>query len=221
MPDFAEPVEGPDGVPGPRRRSRLPELRRATRSHQARRAASGGQQAAELVIRKTLIGRIVARWRIARDLAGSGVKGERIDDQLLRLSFIDYEERSEFEGNAWDPFCAITISPPLPISVIGNWSSTCWILSLPSFLCTLVYSLQFQDGRIAQLDWSISLLELKRAKRNVYDGKTGKEFCGTIPDFEGSGDQNFAEWISLTILSIHSFYIKRRCPRCWKRCYVR
>lgn len=49
MPDLAEPVEESDVVPGPRRRSRLPELRRATGSHQARRAASRGQQAAELV----------------------------------------------------------------------------------------------------------------------------------------------------------------------------
>lgn len=55
MPDLAESIEQPDVVPG-LRRSRLPELRRATESHQARCAASRGQQAAELIIRKMLIG---------------------------------------------------------------------------------------------------------------------------------------------------------------------
>jgi len=91
MPDLAEPVKEPD-VSGPRRRSRLPELRHVAGPHQARRVASRGQQAAELVIRKTLIDKIVARWRIAleaRGLAGAGVKGERINDQLLLRLYID------------------------------------------------------------------------------------------------------------------------------------
>lgn len=44
MPDLAEPVEGPDVVPGSRRRSRLPDVRHATGSYQARRAASRSQQ---------------------------------------------------------------------------------------------------------------------------------------------------------------------------------